>query len=47
MEDLILNFDLNDDALGHLTSVVQFGFITGTFVFAVLTIAEPLGEFFE
>ncbi|MCB0601422.1 MAG: MFS transporter [Saprospiraceae bacterium] len=33
-------FDLGSKALGHLTSAVQLGFIGGTLVFAVLTIAD-------
>ncbi|MBT8267853.1 MAG: MFS transporter, partial [Flavobacteriaceae bacterium] len=40
MEDLIDNFNMNASALGHLTSAVQFGFITGTLSFAILTIAD-------
>ena len=40
MENLIQEFSLNNTALGHLTSAVQFGFITGTLVFAFLTIAD-------
>jgi len=40
MGDLVTNFNLNDSALGHLTSTVQFGFISGTLVFAILTIAD-------
>ncbi len=40
MNDLTSNFHLNQNALGHLTSSVQFGFITGTLVFALLTIAD-------
>lgn len=40
MPDLMSNFDLSESALAHLTSVVQFGFITGTLVFAVLSIAD-------
>lgn len=40
MGDLLHFFDLKDSALGHLTSAVQFGFITGTLTFAVLTIAD-------
>lgn len=40
INDLILNFDLKPSALGHLTSAVQFGFIIGTLVFALLTIAD-------
>lgn len=40
MTDLVSNFNLNESALGHLTSAVQFGFITGTLLFALLTIAD-------
>lgn len=40
MSDLLSSFDLNSNALGHLTSAVQFGFIIGTLIFAVLTIAD-------
>ncbi|WP_055444678.1 MFS transporter [Lacinutrix himadriensis] len=40
INDLIFNFNLKADALGHLTSAVQFGFIIGTLVFAILTIAD-------
>lgn len=40
MDDLILSFQLQESALGHLTSAVQFGFITGTFIFALLSIAD-------
>lgn len=40
MSDLVITFDLADNALGHLTAVVQFGFIVGTLVFAILTIAD-------
>jgi len=40
MADLVAVFNLNEDALGHLTSAVQFGFITGTLLFALLTIAD-------
>jgi MFS family permease len=38
--DLINNFNLESQALGNLTSAIQFGFITGTLVFALLTIAD-------
>lgn len=38
--DLILVFNLESSALAHLTSAVQFGFIIGTFIFAILTIAD-------
>lgn len=40
MHDLIVNFGLAESALGHLTSAVQFGFILGTLIFAVLSIAD-------
>ena len=40
MKDLIISYDLDQYALGHLTSAVQFGFITGTFLFALLSIAD-------
>ncbi len=40
MSDLVLNFNLPEGALGHLTSAIQFGFISGTLVFAALTIAD-------
>ncbi len=40
MSELIINFNLNASALGHLTSAVQFGFISGTLIFAILTIAD-------
>ena len=40
MNDLSKVFNLNSDALGHLTSAVQFGFIIGTLLFAILTIAD-------
>lgn len=33
-------FSLSNNALGHLSSSVQFGFIVGTLVFALLTIAD-------
>ena len=40
MQDLVLNFGLKEDAVGTLTSAVQFGFISGTLLFAVLTITD-------
>ena len=40
ISDLVFNFNLNASALGHLTSAIQFGFITGTLVFSILTIAD-------
>jgi len=40
MADLINSYGLREGALGSLTSAVQLGFITGTFLFAALTIAD-------
>ncbi len=40
INDLIPHFDLPAGSMGHLTSIVQFGFISGTLVFAILTIAD-------
>lgn len=40
MSDLMLNFNLENNALGHLTSAVQFGFILGTLIFSIFTIAD-------
>ena len=40
MNDLVSAFQLNESALGYLTSAVQLGFITGTLIFALLTIAD-------
>jgi len=40
INDLISNFNLASQALGNLTSAIQFGFIIGTLVFAILTIAD-------
>lgn len=40
MNDLVINFNLKESALAHLTSAVQFGFILGTLLFALLTIAD-------
>ncbi|NCG31011.1 MAG: MFS transporter [Bacteroidetes bacterium] len=40
MNDLVSNFQLAESALGHLTSAVQFGFISGTLLFPILTIAD-------
>jgi len=49
MTQLMVKFDLAETALGHLTSAVQFGFIIGTFIFAILTISDrfsPSNVFF-
>jgi len=40
MTDLTNAFQLNTNVLGNLTSAVQLGFIAGTLVFALLTIAD-------
>jgi len=40
LTELVVNFNLNEDALGILTSSVQLGFIVGTLLFAVLTISD-------
>jgi MFS family permease len=40
MSDLIIAFSLPSDSLSSLTSAVQFGFITGTLIFAFLMIAD-------
>ncbi len=40
MEDLSAAFHLPDSALEHLTAAVQFGFIAGTLVFALFTLAD-------
>ncbi len=40
MPDIVQKFHLSSFFLAHLTSAVQFGFITGTFLFAILTIAD-------
>ncbi|WP_048331372.1 MFS transporter [Bizionia psychrotolerans] len=40
INDLVLNFQLQANALGHIASAVQFGFIIGTLIFAILTIAD-------
>ena len=40
MPDLIQEFNLQESALGNLTSAVQFGFIVGTLLFAIFTISD-------
>ncbi|MEO0471464.1 MAG: MFS transporter [Bacteroidota bacterium] len=40
LTDLLRVYALDESALGHLTSAVQFGFIIGTLVFALLTLAD-------
>jgi MFS family permease len=46
ISELVGHFDLPPDAMGHLTSVVQFGFISGTLVFALLTLADRFSPSF-
>ena len=40
ISQLIECFELSESALAYLTSSVQFGFITGTLVYALLTITD-------
>lgn len=40
MPDLIHEYNLQDSALGNLTSSVQFGFIVGTLLFAIFTLSD-------
>jgi MFS family permease len=40
LSDLIQQHNLHPDFLAHLTSAVQIGFITGTLLFALFTIAD-------
>jgi len=40
LQDLSIHFSLPENSLAHITSAVQFGFIVGTLVFAILTIAD-------
>lgn len=40
MQDLVRELHLPAAALGHITSSVQFGFIVGTLVFALLAVAD-------
>lgn len=40
MDNLISNFNLNESAIGHLTSAIQFGFIVGTLIFAIFSLPD-------
>ena len=40
MNALIAEFNLPVQTVGHLTSAVQFGFILGTLVYAILAFAD-------
>jgi len=46
MPDILNSFHLEPDFLAHMTSAVQFGFITGTLVFAILAIADRFSPSF-
>ncbi|WP_244954768.1 MFS transporter [Winogradskyella helgolandensis] len=40
IDDLISFYSLNPESLGYISSSVQFGFIIGTFIFAVFTLSD-------
>lgn len=40
--DLVLELQLSEMAVGYVTSAVQFGFITGTLLFAFLSVADRI-----
>ncbi len=40
IDNLVERFQLYPEALGHLTSAVQFGFISGTLIYAILNIVD-------
>ena len=40
ISQLINTFNLQDNALGHLTSAVNFGFIIGTLIYAIFNLAD-------
>jgi len=40
LPDIQQQLDIHSNALGNVTSVVQFGFITGTLLFAIFSIAD-------
>lgn len=40
MPDLIASYQLSENALGHITSAVNFGFIIGTLIYAIFTIVD-------
>ena len=49
LDNLIAEYDLSYRALGYLTSSVQLGFITGTLIYAIFTLADrysPSAVFF-
>lgn len=40
--DLVVELQLNEYAVGYITSAVQFGFISGTLLFAFLSVADRI-----
>lgn len=40
IKSIVLEFNLNNNALEHLTSAIQFGFLSGTLLFAVFNISD-------
>ena len=40
LDDLIINYNLPKNSIASLISIVQFGFISGTLLFAILTTNE-------
>jgi MFS family permease len=40
IDDLVSTFNLSAESLGYISSSVQFGFIVGTFLFALLTLSD-------
>jgi len=40
INNIITQFNLDENALGYLTSSIQFGFIIGTLTFAILNISD-------
>ncbi|WP_299103280.1 nitrate/nitrite transporter [uncultured Winogradskyella sp.] len=40
IDDLIVFFQLRPESLGYISSSVQFGFIVGTFIFAIFTLGD-------
>jgi hypothetical protein len=45
--DLVLQLQLDEFAVGYITSAVQFGFISGTLLFAFLSVADRLSPGFS
>ncbi|WP_366085254.1 hypothetical protein [Polaribacter sp.] len=45
MSAVVLEYQLESNAIGWLTSAVQFGFITGTLLFALFTVSDRVSPF--